>query len=148
MADHVDDIARLLRQQIVHDVDSNVLIRQTRPWRAQQEDDAEQHPLQLEPRVGRHVEYFSDGRISGGDQHGDQDQPARPPSDPDVDSVDDAARLEEYFHDAPLLRRARGPAPCGPAGSPGPRGEPALALCASYSGRRSRRQPKLWAVMA
>src|SRR5262245_48629631 len=49
VADDVDDVAHLLWEHIVHDVDADVLVDQERPGRAQQEHRAVQHPLQLEP---------------------------------------------------------------------------------------------------
>ena len=51
MTNHVDAVAYALRKYIVHDVDADVLVGEQGPWRAQQEHDAEKHPLQFEPRV-------------------------------------------------------------------------------------------------
>ena len=51
MTDHIDAIAHPLRQQVIHDVDADVLVVEQRPGRAQQEDDAKQNPLQLEPGI-------------------------------------------------------------------------------------------------
>ena len=63
-----------LRKHAVHDVDADVLVRQQRPGRADQENDAEQDPLQLEPGIRRDVENFADGRVHGRDQDRGEEQ--------------------------------------------------------------------------
>ena len=52
MTDHLNAIAQPLREEVVHDINADMLIGKQRPGRAQKEDDAEQHPLQLKPGIG------------------------------------------------------------------------------------------------
>jgi hypothetical protein len=52
MTENVDTASHLLRQQVIDDIDADMFVVEQRPWRAQQEYDAKQHPLQLEPGIG------------------------------------------------------------------------------------------------
>ena len=47
----LDEVAQLFRQHVVDDIDSDMLVGQQRPRRAQEEHRSEQYPLQLEPSV-------------------------------------------------------------------------------------------------
>jgi hypothetical protein len=91
----IDRIAQLLREHVVHDVDADVLVLEHRPRRAQQEDDAEQHPLQFEPGIGRGVEGLADNRIDRRDDNRGEDQPGDMPADPGIQAVDDARQRKQ-----------------------------------------------------
>ena len=118
MTDRVDAVAQTLRQHVVHDVDADVLVVEQRPRRAQQEHDAEQHPLQLEPGIRRGIENLAHGGVGRRHHHGGEDQPRHALADPGVDGVDDARRwqqrLEHCVESAHLHLPSRWPA--SPAG--------------------------------
>ncbi len=95
VADDVDAVAHPLRQQLVDDVDADMFVVEQRPWRAQQEHDAEQHPLQLEPGVGRGVEDLADDGVDRGHDHREQDQPRQALAGPPRERVDPAAQFKE-----------------------------------------------------
>ncbi len=107
MTDDVDDVAHPLRQHVVDDVDADVLVVEQRPRRAQQENDAEQHPLQLEPGVRRGVEELADDGVGGRDEDRDQDQPCKAFARPLRERVDSTAhsqeRLQRWSSPRPLL---------------------------------------------
>ena len=107
MADDVDRVAQPFRQQVVHDVDADVLVGEQRPGRAQQEHDAEQHPLQLEPGVRRGIENLAHGGVDRRDHHGGKDQPRDALADPGGGGVDHARhrqqRLQQCVEGAPLF---------------------------------------------
>ncbi|MGY3466503.1 hypothetical protein ACVW0I_003374 [Bradyrhizobium sp. LM6.11] len=97
--DHVDDVANPLRHHAVEDVDPDVLVIEQRPGRAQQEHDAEKHPLQLEPRVGGRVQRLSNNRIQRRDDDGNQDQPRQALARPTCERVNSIAQLQERLQD-------------------------------------------------
>jgi hypothetical protein len=84
-----------VREQIVHDVDADVLVGQERPGRAQQEDGAEQVPLQLEPGIRAGVEELANDGICRRYGDGGEDKPCDPAADEPVDRVDDPRQAEQ-----------------------------------------------------
>src|SRR2546423_14639503 len=95
MTDNVDAVSHLLGQEIVDDVDADMFVVEQRPWRAQQENHAEQHPLKLKPGIGRHVETLAHDRIERGPHHREQDQPCQTLARPPRERVDTAAHVQE-----------------------------------------------------
>jgi hypothetical protein len=91
--EHIDPVAHALGKGVVHDVDAYVLVGEQRPRRAQEKHGAEQHPLNLEPRVGRGVEDLPHGRVGRTDQHGSQDGPGYEPAHIRVERINGATEL-------------------------------------------------------
>src|SRR5690242_11289726 len=98
MAKHVYPVPHALRQRIVYDVDADMFIRQKRPGRAQEEDGAEQNPLQLKPGVRRDVENLADDRVDRTDNHRDEDGPGYHVTDASVEAIDGTAKPQESTH--------------------------------------------------
>jgi hypothetical protein len=99
--DDVDRVPQLPGQQVVYDVDADVLVVAQRPRCAEQEHQAEQHPLQFEPGVRGHIERLADDRIDRRDDDREQDCPRAPFADLHVDGVDDAAQPKKRAHPIP-----------------------------------------------
>ena len=117
VTDDVDRVPQLPWQQIVDDVDANVFVVAQRPRCAEQEHQAEQHPLQFEPGVRGHVERLADDRIDRRDDDRKQDRPRAPFADLHIDGVDDAAQPKKRAHPIPhsLRQPTRPPSPPGAA---------------------------------
>ena len=105
-AEDLDPDLGAARPAAVEDVDLDMLALQQRVARGQQEDGGEQVPLQLQPGVGAEREGFPQDGVAGADQDRDQDEPGHGPSDPAIDSVDDAAGTQQSPHlTSPVLGR-------------------------------------------
>ena len=108
MAEELDPVTEALGQVRIHDVDLDVLALEQRIAGAQQEDRAEQIPLQLQPAVRTDVERKADDGIDRGDENGRQDQPAQGLAEPLLDGIDRAADAQKKIHPAPLVPVATG----------------------------------------
>ena len=102
-----DRVAQPARHQIVHDVDADVLVFEQRPRRADQEDDAEQDPLEFEPAIGGNPEHLANDSVGRRDKYRDKDQPAQRTSHGAIDCVDGAAQFQQnvQFGTSPRVPR-------------------------------------------
>src|SRR6185437_14022803 len=153
MAYDIDAVADALWQHVVHDVNADVLVGEQCPGRAQKEYDAEQHPLQLKPRIRRGVENFTDSRIGRRYDHGGENEPRQTLANPGCSSGDYTRcwnqRLEQCVKSTHLPPPSARPASsAGPpflffviSPQPDPEAEPATLI-------RSRHQPSMENLVA
>ena len=102
MTDDVNPVPHLLLHHVADDVDPDVLVIEQGPRRAEQEHDAEQQPLKLEPGIRGDVEGFPDDRVDRGDDNRHQDQPCQTLAHPFGERVDSPAQFQERLQRRPL----------------------------------------------
>jgi hypothetical protein len=69
-------------------------------------DGGKQNPLEFEPRVRTRVEDFAYGRVGGGDENRNDDEPRDPPANARIDRVDGAAERQQPVQHVPPHPRA------------------------------------------
>jgi hypothetical protein len=93
--EEVDPELAALGELHVEDVDAHVLVALERVRRAEHHDGGEQVPLDLEPRVARHVERVAHHRVARADEAGEQDAPVGDLAESPVHRVDQQRQLEQ-----------------------------------------------------